>query len=406
MEKINIEKQEKLKKIIHDLHKGISVEKVKNQFKKLIKNVSAEEISEMEMSLINEGFKPEEIQKLCNVHVSVFEKSLSKQKKPSKIEGHPVHTYMLENKEAKKIIKKLKSSAKSIQKGKTNSKELDDFKTNFENFKKINFHYQRKENQLFPFLEKKGFSGPSKVMWGKHDEIRTLIKNTENFLNKKQYKEFYSSFKELAFSINKMIFMEERILFPTSLSKLNETDWARIKLGESDIGYSWIKPSDLWDANMIKKLQGSNIHEDKKEENTHEKNSLSLEEGKISLEILNLILKNLPFDISYVDENDTVRYYSANAERIFPRSPGVIGRQVQNCHPHKSVHIVNKIIDSFKKKEKKAAEFWINMQGKLIHIRYFPIYDNMGIYKGIIELTQDVTNIKKLEGEKRLLEWE
>ncbi len=404
MGKINIEKQENLKKIIKDLHSGISVEKVKKEFKKLIKDVSAEEISEMEMALINEGVKPEEVQKLCNVHVSVFEQSLLKKKKPSKVEGHPVHTYMLENKEAKKILKKLKSPAKAIGKGRPSDEQLNAFKSEFENFKKINFHYQRKENQLFPFLEKKGFTGPSKVMWGKHDEIRTLIKETEDLLSKKDYKKFYSSFKELNFSIGRMIFMEERILFPTSLSKLNETDWARIKLGEADIGYSWINPADLWDANMVKNIEEKNMPKVKQTDD-QDAGALRLDEGNISPEIINLIFKNLPLDISYVDENDTVKYYSANAERVFPRSPGVIGRKVQNCHPHKSVDIVNKIIESFKKKEKKAAEFWINMQGKFIHIRYFPIYSIKGDYKGVIEVTQDITGIKKLEGEKRLLDW-
>jgi len=105
-----------------------------------------------------------------------------------------------------------------------------------------------------------------------------------------------------------------------------------------------------------------------------------------------------------VDENDTVRYYSSTEDRIFPRSPGVIGRTVQNCHPPKSMHVVNKIIESFKKKEKKSAEFWINKQGRFLYIRYFPLYNKAGDYKGVIEVSQDATDVRALKGEKRLLD--
>jgi DUF438 domain-containing protein len=135
-------------------------------------------------------------------------------------------------------------------------------------------------------------------------------------------------------------------------------------------------------------------------------NYFHLDEGGLTAEQINLMLKHLPFDITYVDENDKVKYYTAGEERIFPRSPAVIGREVQNCHPQKSVHIVEKIIESFKKKEKKSADFWIKMQGKFIYIRYFPVYDEKGKYKGIIEVTQEISDIKKIEGEKRLLDWE
>lgn len=133
------------------------------------------------------------------------------------------------------------------------------------------------------------------------------------------------------------------------------------------------------------------------------KSVFHLDEGNIPLEIINLILKKIPLDISYVDENDIVRYYSATEDRIFPRSPGVIGRAVQNCHPPKSLHIVNDILESFKKKKKNSAEFWITIKGRFLHIRYFPLYDKEGNYKGVIEVTQDVTDIRALKGEKRLL---
>jgi hypothetical protein len=132
---------------------------------------------------------------------------------------------------------------------------------------------------------------------------------------------------------------------------------------------------------------------------------LSLDEGYLNLEQINLMLRNLPVDLSFVDANDKVAYYSATDERIFPRSPGVIGREVKNCHPPKSVHIVEKIMSEFKAGNKDTAEFWIQLHGKFIHIRYFAIRNVRGEYVGTLEVSQDITNIRNLEGNKRLLDW-
>ena len=177
-------------------------------------------------------------------------------------------------------------------------------------------------------------------------------------------------------------------------------DWVEVKRGESQIGYSWVKPGSIWDASIAMSKQPAKKNIDKTAVD-----ELKLETGNLSLDRLNMILTNLPLDISYVDENDKVRYYSNNKNRIFPRSPGVIGREVQNCHPHKSVDVVNRILESFKKREKKEAHFWIEMNGKTILINYIALYDNKGKYIGVVEVSQDITEIKKITGEKRLLDW-
>ena len=134
--------------------------------------------------------------------------------------------------------------------------------------------------------------------------------------------------------------------------------------------------------------------------------SLSLDTGQLSVEQINIMLKHLPVDVSFVDASDELRYYSDTPQRIFARTPAVIGRKVQNCHPPKSVHVVQKIIDAFRAKEKDTAEFWIELKGRFIHIRYFAMRDKEGNYRGTLEVSQDVTEIRKLEGERRLLDWE
>ncbi|HOJ63674.1 MAG TPA: DUF438 domain-containing protein [Spirochaetota bacterium] len=395
-------KQDILKEIIKNLHETKNFESAKKRFSELIKNVSAEEIAEMEQALINEGFPIEQIQNLCNVHVAVFEESLKKQGKMHKMPGHPVHTYMAENKELKKIIKSYQNVSKKIKNKKDNESLIKEFINIFNKLKDVNIHYTRKENQLFPFLEKKGFTGPSKVMWAKHDEIRKMLKDIEEKIKINDFDSILQISKDLITELNGMIFKEEMILFPTAIKKLTISDWILIKNGENQIGYAWIKPGNLWDASIAKLLDKN---KKEKENKNIDLDFINLDTGRLSIEQINLLLLNLPVDISFIDENDRVLYYSNNKDRIFPRSPGVIGREVQNCHPQKSIAIVNRILNAFKNKEKSHADFWINLHGKIIYIRYFAIYDNNGNYRGTLEVSQDITEIQKLTGERRLLDW-
>ena len=400
------DKQKKLKMIINQLHDGVSVEKLKKDFADIIKHTSPDEIADMENALIKEGFPLEEIQRLCDVHAQVFEQSLKKIGKSSKISGHPIYTFIEENKEAKRILKQLVKSVKKLKKVTPKEKDILNFKDHFERLREIERHYQRKENQLFPMLEAKKFTGPTKVMWGKHDEIREMIRNIDNLINNQTWGELSKKIKSLSSAIKKLIFLEEKILYPTSAKKLNTHEWADIKLGEPEIGYAWVTPSNLWDAQLAKVTQPVPIDEQKETGVLQKDQSkIQLSQGLLTTEQIDLILKNLTVDITFVDENDKVRYYSDTKDRIFPRSPAIIGREVQNCHPPKSVHIVNDIVKNFKEKEKDVVEFWIQMDGKFMHIRYFPIYDKNGTYKGVIEVSQEVSHIKKLEGERRLLDW-
>jgi DUF438 domain-containing protein len=399
------EKQEKLKHVIRRLHQGENVDQVKKEFHKLIKNVSAEEISAMEQALLDQGFPAEEIQRLCEVHVEVFKESLAGQKKASGVPGHPLHSFLNENKELKRRIKELKKLLANLKKQKADPDAVRRFKQQFKELGEIELHYRRKENQLFPFLEQKGFTGPSKVMWGKHNEIRQQLKHCREYLSANSFVVLARECGTLFSHMQKMIFMEEKILFPTSLKKLTERDWAQIRKGEQEIGYAWIKPGNVWDADLVLHKAPEQKIAGKAKDTGRESPGLALDVGRLSAEHINLMLKSLPFDLTYVDENDKVLYYSGSTERIFPRSPAVIGRDVQNCHPQASVHVVNRILTAFREKKQKTAEFWINMQKRVIHIRYFPLYDKKGAYKGVIEVTQDITGIKNLKGERRLLDW-
>ena len=379
---------EALKKIIEDLHKGEDVKKLKQRFLSLIRDVAPSEIANMEQRLIDEGMPEEEVKRLCDVHVEVFKESLEDKVVPGLPAGHPVHTYMRENRAAEKIILKLQAIHDI-------GKEKDTLVSGLKELSKIDLHYTRKENQLFPLLEAHGISGPSKVMWALHDDIREMLKDAGEVAAAGTISP--AVLKTLFQMLNDMIFKEEHILFPMVLDTLGENDWVKVREGEEEIGFAWISPPEKWsptEESFLEKLPPEKI------------GSMNLDTGLLTVEQINLLLTHLPVDISFIDENDKVAYYSNTEDRIFPRSPGIIGRSVQNCHPSRSVDMVNNILDSFRDGTKSTAEFWIQLGGKFIHIRYFALRDAEGTYKGCLEVSQDVTAIRGLEGDKRLLDWE
>ncbi len=216
----------------------------------------------------------------------------------------------------------------------------------------------------------------------------------------KEDKEFtpkiYRDIGELFFLMYGMIFKEELIVYPIAMETVTQEHWHEMQEQSAELGYSYIKaPREFSGKKKDQKLMNSvsNIF-------------WKVETGELSKEQLELLLNNIPLDITFVDENDEVRYFSRPDDRFFPRSPAIIGRKVQNCHPPESVHIVEKIIAEFKAGKKKEAKFWIQMKGKFVLIKYFAMHDTHGKYRGILEVSQDITEIRKLEGEMRLLDWE
>jgi DUF438 domain-containing protein len=398
------DRQEILKDIIKGVHDGEDMAVLKEKFRMLIKDVDPSEISKMEQTLIDEGMPETEVKRLCDVHVEIFKESLEKQEIPEAPPGHPVHTFMQENRAAEKIMDEIEEMLERLgdPPDETAFKDVQTgIQRQLENLAKIDSHYQRKENQLFPVLEEHDISGPSQVMWGIHDDIRALLKKASHELSSGEPTTIVKTLKELIPTTREMIYKEEHILFPMSLEQLTQKEWKKVRRGEEEIGYSWVRPEVSWPTDAITdetdKAPIDMVPGPKK---------IFLSEGGLTQEQVNLMLTHLPIDITFVDENDRVGYYSASKHRIFPRSPAIIGRHVQKCHPSKSVHVVENILQEFKSGNRNLSEFWLQMKDRLIHIRYYAVRDSEGNYKGTIEVSQDVTDIQKLEGEKRLLDWE
>lgn len=404
---VSKEKIERLKEIIRKLHKDENFEEAKRQFDGLITEIGAGDIVKMEEALIAEGMPITEVQRLCSVHHAVVSEGIKQGEPVETPDGHPVNTYNKENKEIVRLAEELSGLAFNLMKANEDKEKNDIYNkinTCLDHLSAVDLHYKRKEYQLFPFLENKGFSGPSQVMWAVHDEIRSKLKNLRPALSKKDPDEIKSKAVSVARDIMEMAAKEESILFPMALERLGNEDWIAIRKGEDAIGYSFTSPPKGWASNEKKSASTEEGNSDNTGGNGYD--LLKLSTGTVSVEQLDAILTSLPIDLSFVDENDNVRYYTEGRERIFPRSPGIIGRNVEKCHPPKSVHIVKRILEDFKAGKKDSAEFWIQLGGKFIHIRYFPIRSREGKYLGTLEFSQDITDIRRLEGERRLLNWD
>jgi len=395
-------KKETVREIIIGLHKGLSVKSAKDKFEKEVGTVTSVEIAEIEQSLMNEGISPDEIKKFCNVHALLFQSALEKTVSQEESPAHPVYLFKLENREIEKIARSLKEIAQN-----GGRKELSQLKKEVKDFlvklTGLDVHYTRKEQVLFPYLERYGFMGPSKVMWGKDNEIRDLLKKClseiEGVKGKEELNQYVkNNLTPLIEEVDGMIFKEEKILFPSSMEKLNINDWVEMLKESDEVGYVFIeKPKET--AALIRELKTAVI-----EEPAVKDGQISLPTGELPLKEFMCLLNTLPIEITYIDKDGTLRYFSDNRDRIFVRTRSVIGRKVQNCHPPQSVDRVEKIIQSFKEGKKDFVEFWINFKEKFVHIRFFAVRDREGKYLGTVEVTQDVTEIRKLQGEKRLLD--
>jgi DUF438 domain-containing protein len=401
------QRQAALKAIIKDLHDGQDMQALKQRFRKLVSGLEATEIAQMEQALMNEGLPPEEIKRLCNVHVEIFKEALEEQDRPEPPPGHPLHTFMKENRASEKIMSEtsmLMGRIKHPPEKQAFAEQSQALGALVNRLSEIDIHYTRKENQLFPMLEEHHFTGPSQVMWSIHDDIRANLKQARQALADKDPAQTVSALKEAIQAIRDMIYKEEHILFPASLDMLSQKEWIRVKEGEADIGFAWVTPDKGWPEEILE--QPEEVPPEPAQVLEDVTGALGLDTGRMTPAQINLMLTHLPVDLTFVDEDDRVAYYSEGPERIFPRSPAIIGREVRNCHPPKSVHLVNKILDAFKSGARDTAEFWIELGGKFIYIRYFAVRDSAGYYRGTLEVSQDLTNIRKLEGQQRLLDWE
>lgn len=358
-------------------------------------HITPEEFAFAEQNLVLHGVDDamleEKLEDLIDVFKDVLDNTF-----PDLPVGHPIHTYLEENKKIRELTFNMEDmlSDKFI---------INPWLEIYEKLLTIETHYDRKQNQIFPYLERKGFDKPTSVMWTLDNQIKKNIKSnyadlkSDTIIEETNTIHFLKSQLDLIKDLRDMIFKEEQILYPTALEMLTEKEFILIRKGDDEIGYCLIDPPKPWglDSYQVPPMSSAN-----------ESGLINLGQGLLTVEQINLIFKHLPVDVSFVDENEIVRFYNDIPHRIFPRSPGVIGREVQNCHPRESVGTVMRIIEAFKTGKKDTAEFWLEIAGKFLHIQYFAVKNEQGEFKGILEMMQDATHVRRLEGSNRLLNWD
>lgn len=394
-----------LKRLILKLHTGESQETVRQELVESLSQIPYGEVVEVEQELISEGLPESEVLKLCDVHSAVLEGNIDLTGAKNIPDGHPVDVMVQENKELKKVTYQISELLETIQYGPdhVDQDQIIRLRGLYNQLWDVDKHYQRKEYLLFPYLEREGITGPPKVMWGKHDEIRELIKGSIEILQTTDItRDDLAASAEMIlipaiYGVEDMTMKEEEILLPMALDKLTEADWYEISKQSLEIGYCLYDPPKDWTPEWTQK-QGIN-------ESQKSGSHIQLPSGGFTAEELLCILNTIPVDMTFVDKDDKVKYFTQGSERIFQRNRAILNRDVRHCHPPASAHIVDKIIDDFKSGAQSRAPFWINKGGKFIHIEYFALRNEQGEYMGTLEVSQDLTHYRALEGEQRILSY-
>lgn len=397
-----------MKSLVRQLHEGSEERKIRRQLETMLDEADYSDVFLMEVQLIEEGIDQESIQELCDTHTRVLSSHLDLQETPETNPGHPVHTFLQENKELTFRTQKIRYLIDEVRNLEADEDALPlmrEIQGLLNELMDVDKHYRRKENLLFPYFEKKEIPGPPAVMWGKHDETREKLRLTIQGLqaiDRVQAREA-AAYNLLAVqpaiaSVDDMVYKEEKILFPTSLDILTEQEWYEIYRQSSEIGFCLYVPEFEWvpEGGVPMEIDSPAARHGR----------VQMPTGAFTVDELISVLGMMPLDITFVDRNDTVRYFSPGKDRVFDRTRAILGRKVQYCHPPKSVHTVNQILEDFKAGKQDQARFWIQMGPRKIYIVYYALRDNDGSYLGTLEVTQDITDIQAIEGERRLLEYD
>lgn len=398
-------RREMLKHLILQLHKGEAPDIVRKRLIELLRTIPYNEVVIVEQELIAEGLPEEEVLKFCDIHTAVLDGSIDTSAQKEAPAGHPVHTFKKENAELGKVIAQIRQMFSQLENVAPDQlrKYLIGLKGLLNQLSDVDKHYRRKEYLVFPFLEKHGITGPPKVMWGKHDETRELLKaahevvsvNSETTVDELRSAAAYVIQPALS-AVEGMIMKEEEILLPMTMDTFTAEEWYQVYQQSPEIGFCIYDPQDKWQP------EGAVASE---VEYSSTGGRIILPTGSFSMEELTALFNHLPMDITFVDKDDKVRFFSLGEHRIFDRNRAIIGRSVQLCHPPGSVHIVEQILVDFKSGKESKAAFWINFKGMFVYIEYIALRDEKGEYLGVIECTQDLTKYRQLEGEQRLLSY-
>ncbi len=428
----------KLKELLRKAHEGIPLEILKKELKDVLSSLSPFEVVLAEQELIKEGFTPEEIFKVCDIHVEMLRDALLRVGLTYEVPvGHPLHNLILENEELLKDLGRLSVLTQALKESNRKDEVLEEIYNMLKQLRDFRKHYRKLQALIFPYLERRGITAVPRVLWSKEDQaiiyLRNLLKEVESLRTLKNFSsealnELANKVAFLTREFTDIVFRESKILFPAVQLLFSEGEWAAIKESESDIGFYKVRPSVGDWKPSAEPIYPYQIRPEVSDEILSrlpaefkavvESGGMSLDtynpaevkgrvkvgDGYLTLEELEHLINALPVEISFIDANDRFVFYSKNKDRIFVRTKVEVGRPVEFCHPPRSVHIVKRIVEEFKAGKRDSADFWINIGGRLVYIKYLPVKNPEGKYLGTLEVVQDITDLKKIEGEKRLLD--
>ena len=433
---------EVLRDILLRLHKGESAESVQDEFNEHFSGVSAIEISLMEHELMNSdsGVTFEDVMKLCNVHANLFKGAIKTvEVEDSEHPGHPVQVFKQENLALRAAIirvRRILDNYAKLDEGDTKVSVLKGLLRQLQLLGQFDIHYKRKEELMFPIMEKYGHDAPPKVMWGVDDKIRDLFKlakeeaeklpNAEIDVVKEKFEVFVKEFEE-------MIFKEESILLMILLETFTQDDWLSIAKDSNTYGYAIIRPQEEWiphredfktkitidDSEVMEVKEGELTKviqtpegeftitykpKEVKEETFNRDTPQKIGNGYLSLNQIDLILNHLPMEITFVNKDEVFQYYndhSSEEEMIFKRTPGQIGRNVELCHPPKYLEKVKTIMKNLRERKKDKYEMWFKSEsrGKFVHVTYAGVYDENGEFQGVLEYVQDIAPYREIDSD-------
>lgn len=400
------QRKELLRTLILRLHTGEDPHALRTELEDRIRDTPPGEVIEVEQELVNEGIPVSDILEHCDAHSLVLRNNLDLRERHELPPGHPVELLLDENRAIVELAGQIESDLAALTHDDSAfaKTRLLAIRGMLGQLMDVDKHYKRKEYLLFPFLEKYGFPGPSEVMWGKHDQIREQLAGSLEILAMDDLggEELEGSVALVVApalrAVRDMVDKEEQILLPVLLDRLTEADWVEVDRQTIDYGYCLVEPraefAPAREAPAEARQSGGTVD-----------GAVQLPTGKIPVAALEAILNTLPVDMTFVDHEDKVRWFSQGRERIFTRSKAILGRSVKHCHPPASAHIVEKILDDFRAGRESRAPFWIQMGPRMIHIEYFALRDGAGSYLGTLEVSQNVTPYRELEGEQRILQY-
>jgi DUF438 domain-containing protein len=410
------ERKEILKNVIKLLHSGSSVEELKEKYGDLLSKISPFEIPLIEQELVKEGISIKEILNLCDLHVALFRDSLAKRELKGIPEGHPLDLLIAENEELLKYAEVLGLYARALKEGKEEAVKFIEELLN--ELRKIRVHYRKNQMLIFPYLERRGITAVPRVLWGREDQViakmRELREAIEEFKDGKRdrMEKIASLSEEISNEVMDLIFRENKILYPSCWALFSDGEWAAIHEIAEDMEF--IKRRGEWspkaepvypyqlipevkDTSMLPaeiRALASSATPDNYE--IRREGDIEISTGFLNAEELEKILRNLPVELTFADENDRIRFYTESSMRTgFIRTKTLIGRRLNFCHPPRLESYVMLNIKKIKEGEFPYREFWTRSGDRILRVIVAGIRDDEGRYLGTLEMVEDMTEILK-----------